>query len=59
VGYSLKTDSILDSLADLFLSKGMPKYVRSDNGSEFTAKSVQDFLVKIEVKTASITPGSP
>lgn len=59
VGYSLKADTILDGLADLFLTEGIPKYIRSDNGSEFVAKSVQDFLAKIEVKTAYITPGSP
>lgn len=50
VGYSLKADAILDALADLFLTEGIPEYIRSDNGSEFVAKSVQDFLAKIEVK---------
>jgi transposase InsO family protein len=43
----------------LFLTEGLPEYIRSDNGSEFVAKSVQSFLGKIKVKTAYITPGSP
>lgn len=59
VGHSLKSDAIIDVLADLFLSEGIPEYIRSDNGSEFVAKSVQDFLEKTKVKTAYITPGSP
>lgn len=59
VGHSLKADDVLGVLADLFLTEGIPEYIRSDNGSEFVAKSVQDFLKKIEVQTAYITPGSP
>lgn len=59
VGYSLKADDVLQVLADLFLTEGTPEYIRSDNGSEFVAKSVQDFLAKIKVKTAYITLGSP
>jgi transposase InsO family protein len=59
VGYSLKADAVLEALADLFLTEGIPEYIRSDNGSEFVAKSIQDFLQQIQVKTAYITPGSP
>lgn len=59
VGYKLKSDDVLETIADLFLAEGIPEYIRSDNGSEFVAKSVQDFLGKIKVKTAYITPGSP
>lgn len=59
VGYKLKSDDVLEAIADLFLTEGLPEYIRSDNGSEFVAKSVQDFLGKIKVKTAYITPGSP
>jgi len=59
VGHNLKADDVLEALADLFFTEGIPEYIRSDNGSEFVAQSVQDFLVKIGVKTAYITPGSP
>ena len=51
VGYSLKSDAILESLADLFFTEGIPEYIRSDNGSEFVAKSVQDFLQQLQVTT--------
>ena len=46
-------------MAELFIREGMPDYIRSDNGSEFTAQHVRDWLAKLEVKTAYITPGSP
>lgn len=59
VGYNLKTAEVLESLAELFLKEGLPEFIRSDNGSEFTAKKIQDWLKKLNVKTAYITPGSP
>lgn len=59
VNRSLKSDDLIEALLELFLVEGIPEYIRSDNGSEFVAKSVQDFLTKIKVKTAYITPGSP
>lgn len=59
VGYRLKSQEVLDALAKLFLVEGLPEYMRSDNGSEFTAQKVQNWLKVLEVKTAYITPGSP
>lgn len=59
VAHRLSSDDVLDVLSDLFLSEGMPDFIRSDNGSEFTAKILQDWLAKLHVKTAYITPGSP
>lgn len=59
VDYRLKSDNVLEVLSDLFLTEGMPDYIRSDNGSEFTAKILQDWLHKLKVKTAFIAPGSP
>lgn len=59
VAYRLSSDDVLDVLSDLFLIEGMPDFIRSDNGSEFTAKMLQDWLAKLNVKTAYITPGSP
>lgn len=38
VGYNLKTTEVLEALAELFLREGLPEFIRSDNGSEFTAK---------------------
>ena len=41
VDHQLKADQVLEVLAKLFLSHGMPDYIRSDNGAEFTAKEVR------------------
>lgn len=57
--YTLKSHDVLDELSTLFLIKGTPEYIRSDNGSEFTAHSLQDWLKTLNVKTAFIEPGSP
>lgn len=59
VASSLKSDDVLGILTDLFTSEGLPDYIRSDNGAEFTAGSVRNWLQKLGVKTAYITPGSP
>jgi len=59
VAYQLKSDDVLDVLSDLFLTKGIPDYIRSDNGSEFTAQALRDWLKGLGVKTAYIEPGSP
>jgi transposase InsO family protein len=59
VDYRLKSDDVLDALSTLFLTQGMPEYIRSDNGSEFTAQVLQDWLRGLDVKTAYIEPGFP
>lgn len=59
VAYRLKSDDVLDVLSDLFLLKGMPDYIRSDNGSEFTAHTLREWLKELKVRTAYIEPGSP
>ena len=55
----LNRESVLDRLTDLFIRTGVPEYIRSDNGSEFTAKVVRNWLTAVGVKTLYITPGSP
>lgn len=50
---------VIEQLADLFLSRGIPEHLRSDNGSEFTAKIVRGWLTRLGVKTLYIEPGSP
>jgi transposase InsO family protein len=57
--YSLKTDDVMDVLTGLFITRGIPDHIRSDNGSEFTSKAIQAWLPKLGVKTLYITPGSP
>ena len=55
----LNSDDVLDCLARLFCEHGPPEHIRSDNGSEFTARVVRDWLGRIGVKTLYIEPGSP
>ena len=51
--------TVLDTLAELFVHRGTPKYIRSDNGAEFTAKALRKWLAKVDVNTAYIEPDSP
>jgi len=53
------SDDVLEQLSWLMATRGVPDHVRSDNGSEFTATAVRDWLGKVRVKTLSIEPGSP
>ena len=59
VDRKLASDDVLHCLADLFVRHGPPGHIRSDNGSEFTAKAVRGWLERIGVKTLFIEPGSP
>lgn len=59
VARKLNHDDVLERLSWLMATRGVPKHIRSDNGSEFTAKAVRDWLKRLEVKTLYITPGSP
>ncbi|NIT14263.1 MAG: IS3 family transposase [Candidatus Dadabacteria bacterium] len=59
VGFSLKSEDVLDVLSTLFITEGVPYYIRSDNGSEFTAKATREWIGALGVKTAYIEPGSP
>ena len=52
-------DDVLAVLTDLFTRHGPPEYIRSDNGSEFTAIAVREWIEKLKVQTLYITPGSP
>ena len=59
VGSSLKADDVLETLSNLFITEGVPNYIRSDNGSEFRAKALRQWIGSLGVKTAYIEPGSP
>jgi len=56
---SFKSGDVLDVLRDLFLIRGVPKHIRSDNGPEFIAHAVRKFLDDTGVETLYIEPGSP
>ena len=55
----LNSESVLDCVAELFVKHGPPDHIRSDNGAEFTAHVVREWLGRIGVKTLYIEPGSP
>jgi transposase InsO family protein len=59
VGYGLGADDVMDVLTGLFITRGVPDHIRSDNGSEFTARSIRSWLSRLGVKTLYISPGSP
>ena len=55
----ITSQDVIDKLFELFIMKGIPEHIRSDNGPEFTAKAIRGWLNKIGVKTLFIEPGSP
>jgi transposase InsO family protein len=55
----IRADDVLQLLTELFADRGSPDHIRSDNGPEFTAQAVRDWLGRIGVKTLFIEPGSP
>ena len=59
VARKLKSVDVFETLADLFIIKGIPDYIRSDNGPEFTAVMLREWLTRIGSKTLFIEPGSP
>ena len=54
-----KHTDIIEVLSDLFIMKGVPDYIRSDNGSEFTANKLLEWMQSMGVRTVFIEPGSP
>ena len=59
VARKLKGIDVIDVLSDLFILRGVPGHVRSDNGPEFVAKRVQSWITAVGAKTVYIAPGSP
>ena len=59
VARRLTSEDVLERLSDLFICRTVPNYIRSDNGSEFTAAAVREWLTNVGVKTLFIEPGSP
>jgi transposase InsO family protein len=55
----LNSQDVIDALFNLFIFRGVPEHIRSDNGPEFTAKAVRKWLKRMDVKTLFIEPGSP
>jgi putative transposase len=55
----LNSTDVVDALTDLFILRGLPKLFQSDNGPEFMAQKVRDWIEAVGAKTAYIEPGSP
>ena len=59
VGRRINSNDVLYTLADLFIRRGIPGHLRSDNGPEVCARAVREWLSRLGVGTLFIEPGSP
>ena len=59
VDRKLNSTNVIDALTDLFIMRGSPAFIRSDNGPEFVAQAVREWIAAVGAKTAYIEPGSP
>ena len=59
VARKLKATDVIEALSDLFILRGIPTYIRSDNGPEFVAAALREWIAAVGAKTAYIEPGSP
>ena len=55
----LNSTDVIDALTNLFILRGPPAFIRSDNGPEFVARDVRAWIAAVGAKTACIEPGSP
>jgi len=55
----IRANDVIDILADVMVERGIPEYLRSDNGPEMIAKVLRNWLARVGTKTAYIMPGSP
>ena len=55
----LNSTEVIDALTDLFILRGVPAFIRSDNGPEFIAEAVRNWIKAVGAKIAYIEPGSP
>jgi len=55
----LNSTDVIDVLTDLFILRGVPAFIRSDNGPEFVAEAVRNWISAVGARTAYIEPGSP
>ena len=59
VSRSITADDVIDALCALFAVRGVPNFIRSDNGPEFIAKSIKTWMSQVGVSALHIEPGSP
>lgn len=59
VDRKLNSGNVIDALSDLFILRGVSSFIRSDNGPEFVAQAVRDWIKAVGAKTAYVELGSP
>lgn len=59
VDRSITSEDVIDTLAELFAMRGVPRAIRSDNGPEFVAHAIRRWLHQVGTQTLYIEPGSP
>ena len=59
MGRRLDSTEVIDVLTSLFIARGTPGTIRSDNGPEFVATAVKDWITGLGARPACIEPGSP
>src|SRR5690606_36499075 len=59
VDRSITSEDVIDTLAELFAARGVPAHIRCDNGPEFIANKVREWLDRLDVQTLYIEPGAP
>jgi len=59
VSRNIRHGDVQECLTELFCQRGVPAHLRSDNGPEFTARRIREWLSNLSVGTLFIEPGSP
>ena len=59
VAWSITSEDVIEVLRELFLIRGVPKHIRSDNGPEFIAGKIGEYLAMADAGARYIAPGSP
>ena len=55
----IRANDVIGIFADVMVERGVPEFIRSDNGPEMVAKTLRSWLARVGAKTLYITPGSP
>ena len=59
MGHSITSEDVIDTLAELFAIRGVPRHIRSDNGPEFIATAIRRWLKQVGMEAMYVEPGSP
>jgi len=59
VARGITSEDVIDTLAELFAMRGVPRHIRSDNGPEFIAHAIRRWTGQLDLETLYIEPGAP